>query len=349
MYEIGVRVLQNQNEGMPAYRRISIDGEVPFKEFLEYRFPYDTNWYGEVLSDEEGNPYLVYLTKGEHELTMTAQIGPVASVIERSTNDIAVLSEITRDVTKITGSQPDANYEYDLYRLMPELSGELSELADSVEVSAEILSQITNRKAATENSYRSIIDTLRGFSADVDTIPKALDELEGAQTSLGNYITSLNTSPLSIDYLEVMSPEKEFKVEESNFFQKFYVSAANFFLSFVKDYDAVGVTQEDGENTVLEVWVGRGSEWGEILKEMIDEEFTPATGIYVNLNVMPSSQLTTGGVNVLMLSLNSGTAPDVALSVDYNLPSEFAFRGAATDLTQFEDYGEWNPGSTGTV
>ena len=340
LYKLGIKALQNQNEGMPAYRRISIDGEVPFQEFLEYKFPYDTGWYGEVLADENGEPYLVYLTKGEHELTMTAQIGPVASVIQRSTNDISVLSGLTRDITKITGTEPDANYEYDLYRLMPNLSGELAELADSIEISAEILSQITNKRAATENSYRSIIDTLREFSADVDTIPKALDELEGAQTSLGNYITSLNTSPLTMDYLEILAPEEEFEVRKSNFFQKFYVSAANFFLSFVKDYDAVGVTREDGENTVLEVWVGRGSEWGEILKEMIDEEFTPATGIYVNLNVMPSSQLTTGGVNVLMLSLNSGTAPDVALSVDYNLPSEFAFRGAAADLTRFEDYKE---------
>lgn len=340
LYEIGLKVLQNKNEGMPSYRKISIDGEVPFEEFLEYKFPYSKNWYGEVLSDENGEPYLVYLEAGEHELTLTAQIGPIAAVIERSTNDISVLSEITRDITKITGPEPDANYEYDLYRLMPELSGELAELADSIEVCAEILGQITNKKTSKENSYRAIVDTLREFSADVDTIPKALDELENAQTNLGSYITSLNTTPMSIDYLQILSPEDSFDVEQSNFFEKFYVSAVNFALSFVKDYDAIGTTAEDGENTVLEVWIGRGSEWGEILKEMIDEKFTPETGIYVNLNVMPSSQLTTGGVNVLMLSLNSKTAPDVALSVDYNLPSEFAFREAAVDLTQFEDYEE---------
>lgn len=340
LYEIGLKVLQSKNEGMPSYRKISIDGEVPFKEFLEYKFPYSDNWYGEVLSDENGEPYLVYLEAGEHEITLTAQIGPISSVIERSTNDISVLSEITRDITKITGPEPDANYEYDLYRLMPELSGELAELADSIEVCAEILGQITNKKTSRENNYRAIVDTLREFSADVDTIPKALDELENAQTNLGSYITSLNTTPMSVDYLEILSPEDKFDVKQSNFLQKFYVSAVNFCLSFVKDYDAIGITQEDGENVVLEVWIGRGSEWGEILKEMIDESFTPQTGIHVNLNVMPSSQLTTGGVNVLMLSLNSHTAPDVALSVDYNLPSEFAFRDAAVDLTKFEDYEE---------
>ncbi len=340
LYEIGVKLRQNKTEGMPVYRQILVDGEVPFEEFLEYKFAYEDDWYGTTLADENGDPYLIYLEKGVHELTFTAQIGPIYSVIQRATNDVSVLSEITRDITKITGPDPDPNYEYDLYRLMPELSGELAELADSVEIDAEILHQITNRTTAAENTIRSIVDTLREFSEDVDTIPKALGELDNAQTSLGGYITSLNTSPMSIDYIEVYSPEDKFTAENATFFQKFYVSAVNFFLSFVKDYDAVGVTQEDGENVVLEVWIGRGAEWGEILKEMIDETFTPETGIYVNLNVMPSGQLTTGGVNVLMLSLNSGTAPDVALSVDYNLPSEFAFRDAAVDLTQFEDYEE---------
>ncbi len=340
LYEIALKVLQGRNEGMPSYRKIEIDGEVPFQEFLEYKFPYSKDWYGEVLADENGEPYLVYLEAGMHEIKLTAQMGPISSVIARTTNDISVLSDITRDITKVTGSEPDPNYEYDLYRIMPDLSGELDELAASIEVCADILSTITNKTTSTENSYRAIIDTLHNFSEDVDRIPRALSELENAQTNMGSYITKLKVSPLQIDYMEVKAPEEEFAVKKSNFFQRFYVSAVNFFLSFVKDYDAIGTTKEDGEHVVLDVWIGRGSEWGEILKEMIDEQFTPNTGIYVNLNVMPSSQLTTGGVNVLMLSINSGTAPDVALSVDYNLPSEFAFRGASVDLTQFEDYEE---------
>lgn len=340
LYEIAIKVAQNKKEGMPSYRKVEIDGEVPFKEFLEYKFPYNKEWYGEVLSDENGEPYLIYLEKGVHELTLTAQLGDISSLLKRTENDVAVLSEIYRDITKITSMEPDVNYEYDLYRVMPELSGELVELADSVEICADILKNITNTTNSTENGYRSIVDTLREFSEDVDSIPKALGELENAQSNLGSYITDLKATPLAIDYLEVLSPEEEFEVQTGNFVQKIGVSAINFFLSFTKDYDSIGTTKESANNTVIDVWIGRGTEWGEILKEMIDESFTPETGIYVNLNVMPSGQLSTGGVNALMLSLNSGTAPDVALSVDYTLPSEFAFRDAAVDLTRFEDYEE---------
>lgn len=342
LYQIGLKVLQNKEAGMPAYRKIEIDGSVPFREFLEYKFPYSKEWYGEVLSDDYGEPLLVYLEKGSHEITLTAQIGPIATVIEKTMNDIASLSEITRDIIKITGTDPDPNYEYELYRTMPELSGELQKLADSVETCQKILARISNKKTSSENNYRQIVDTLRNFVEDVDRIPKALNELESAQSSLGTYITSLEKSPLSIDYFSVQSPEKEFKVEKSNFIERFGVSAVNFGLSFIKDYDSIGsIAEEDEEEyTVLDVWIGRGSEWGEILKEMADEQFTPKTGIYVNLNVIPSGQLSTGGVNVLMLSLTSGTAPDVALSVGYNMPSEFAFRDAAVDLTKFEGFEE---------
>ncbi|MCI8800413.1 MAG: extracellular solute-binding protein [Lachnospiraceae bacterium] len=342
LYQIAIKVLQNKDAGMPAYRKIEIDGEVPFREFLEYEFPYADDWYGEVLSDREGEPYLVYLEKGTHEITLSAQLGPLSAVIERTTCDITVLSEITRKIVQITGTDPDPNYEYELYRTMPELSEQLEELALSVEQCAYILEQVTNKKTSTENNYRQIVDTLAGFAEDVDRIPKALGELESAQSSLGTYITGLEKSPLSIDYFEIQSPYEVFNVENSRFYERFYASMVNFMLSFVKDYDSIGGKTEEGleENTVIDVWIGRGAEWGEILKDMIDEQFTPETGIYVNLNVLPSGQLSTGGVNALLLSITSGTVPDVALSVDYSLPSELAFRGSAVDLTQFEDYEE---------
>ena len=110
----------------------------------------------------------------------------------------------------------------------------------------------------------------------------------------------------------------------------------NFLASFHKDYDSVGLivdenAPDEAEKTVLDVWIGRGTEWGEILKELADEDFTPKTGIVVNLHVLPSGQLATGSVNTILLSVTSGTAPDVALSVDYNLPGEFAFREAVVD------------------
>lgn len=67
---------QPWTNGMNAYRQILIDGEVPFSELEEYAFPYARSWYTEVLSDEEGTPYAIYLAAGEHTLTVQSGDGP---------------------------------------------------------------------------------------------------------------------------------------------------------------------------------------------------------------------------------------------------------------------------------
>ena len=345
LYAITLKVLQNNDAGMPSYRQIMIDGEIPFEELRLYSFPYNDKWYAETLHGEDGEPFLFYLTKGTHTVTMTVKLGPIGEIMTRTEQDTAYLSEVQREIVKITGTDPDYNYEYDLYRTMPNLSGQLTYLADRLQTSADLLASISNDTTSMENNYRQIIDQLTFFAEDVDRIPRALSDMDNAQTNLGTYISSMEKCPLTIDYIVVHSPEAEVKVTTSNFLQRMAVTAENFIASFYKDYDSVGLIVDEDEKSaeekvVLDVWIGRGTEWGEILKELADEDFTPKTGIVVNLHVLPSGQLATGSVNTILLSVTSGTAPDVALSVDYNLPGEFAFREAVVDLTQFEDFEE---------
>lgn len=343
LYAITLKVAQNNDAGMPSYRQIQIDGEIPFDEMRLYAFPYSDKWYGETLHGADGEPFRFYLTKGTHTLTMTVKLGPIGEIMTRTEADTAYLSEVQREIVKITGTDPDYNYEYDLYRTMPELSGQLTYLAGRLQECADLLASISNKTTSMENNYRQIIDTLTFFAEDVDRIPRALSDMDNAQSNLGTYISSMEKCPLAVDYIIVHAPEDEVKIATSTFFQRLAVTGENFIASFYKDYDSVGliVDEADGEEqVVLDVWIGRGTEWGEILKELADEDFTPRTGIVVNLHVLPSGQLATGSVNTILLSVTSGTAPDVALSVDYNLPGEFAFREAVVDLTQFDDFEE---------
>ena len=345
LYAIHLKVAQAQDPGMPSYRQIMIDGEIPFDEMRLYAFPYNKEWYGETLHDENGEPYQFYLEKGTHTLTATVKLGPIGEIMTRTEADTAYLGAVQREIVKITGTEPDYNYEYDLYRTMPGLSEQLLYLAGRLEESAALLASISNETTSMENNYRQIIDQLHFFAEDVDRIPRALSDLDNAQSNLGTYISSIEKCPMSVDYIMLTSPEKKVHITSSNFIEKFGVTVENFIASFYKDYDSVGLIIDEGdesaqENIVLDVWIGRGTEWGEILKEMADEYFTPESGIVINLHVLPSGQLATGSVNTILLSVTSGTAPDVALSVDYNLPGEFAFRGAVVDLSQFPDFEE---------
>ena len=347
LYAIHLKVLQTTDPGMPSYRQIMIDGEIPFEEMKLYSFPYDSHWYGDTLRGADGTPYCFYLEKGTHTLTATVKLGPIGEIMRRTEKDTTYLGRMQREIVKITGTEPDYNYEYDLYRTMPELSGQLSYLAGRLQESADLLASISNETTSMENNFRQIIDQLHFFSEDVDRIPKALSDLDNAQSNLGTYISTIEKCPMAMDYLMLSSPDVTMdiatSIATSNFLQRMAVTGENFLASFTKDYDSVGLIVDDSgaknqETTVLNVWIARGTEWGEILKELADEEFTPKTGIVINLHVLPTGQLSTGSVNTIMLSVASGTAPDVALSVEYNLPNEFAFREAVCDLSQFPGF-----------
>ena len=77
---------------------------------------------------------------------------------------------------------------------------------------------------------------------------------------------------------------------KANVWERFWYEVEGFVESFYKDYAGVGNIYEDDE--ALEVWVAWGREWAMIVKEMIEEDFTPKTGIRVNVNVIPRSAVT---------------------------------------------------------
>lgn len=56
LYKLCLRDQQIWNDGLPSFRTIDIDGQVPFQELLEYKFSYGKEWRSEALEDGEGNP-----------------------------------------------------------------------------------------------------------------------------------------------------------------------------------------------------------------------------------------------------------------------------------------------------
>jgi ABC-type glycerol-3-phosphate transport system substrate-binding protein len=70
-----------------------------------------------------------------------------------------------------------------------------------------------------------------------------------------------------------------------------------------------------------------------LIQSLADTQFTPKTGIKVDISLMPNEQK-------LILSYASKTAPDIALGISNWLPFELGIRGAALDLRRFDDFGK---------
>ncbi|RAP75231.1 extracellular solute-binding protein [Paenibacillus montanisoli] len=350
LYKIGMKIGQWWGDGLPSYRQILIDGKVPFQELAEYPFSYSRNWRIETLRQHEegsGNedPLLMHLTAGEHTITMVAVIGPYQSIIEGLTADTQKLSDLYRRIIMITGPTPDPNFEYELGKKVPKLIDDLKAIADDLLVQMDALNAISEKEPSTVSSLRMMNHTFEKMIKNPDSIPRQISELSNSQTSLSTLLMGLQNVPLVLDYLLISSPETEYPKVKSNFLQKTLSTFKNFIASFNKDYTGVGSVYDKDQaaletGPVLEVWVSRGKEWAEIMKEMAEEDFTPKTGIRINVNTLPAGQLNSGSVNTLLLAASSGKAPDVATGVDSHLPVEFAIRDAAVDLSQFPDYEE---------
>ena len=112
-YQIAFRY-QSPVSDIAAYREIKIDGQIPFKEMEEYCFPSSDSWIGEPLKDENQNPYLFYLTKGTHEITMTVKIGPLRHEIQALNESVDYISDLIKKVVQVTGSSRNSDGTYDV-------------------------------------------------------------------------------------------------------------------------------------------------------------------------------------------------------------------------------------------
>jgi ABC-type glycerol-3-phosphate transport system substrate-binding protein len=64
---------------------------------------------------------------------------------------------------------------------------------------------------------------------------------------------------------------------------------------------------------------------------MVDQDFTPKTGIQVNINLMPNP-------NMLILGNAAGDVPDIALGVGEATPADYAMRSAVEDLSKYPGF-----------
>ncbi len=342
LYKIGMYVKQSWNDGLPSYRQVAIDGKVPCKELLEYKFDYNTKWTHQTLSDENGDPFKFYLTAGTHTLTMTVKMGDLSEMLASIQDDIVILSDMLLDINMIAGQNPDPNYDYGFFNKIPTMEEDMYKLIDSMEYKYELAKGFSKKTPAMANNFKTIKAQLDEMVKNPYSIAKKIGDLENSQKSLGEWYLSLQNVPLVLDYFDIGNPDEKWISKSSNLFSRLGVTGKLFLSSFTKDYDNVGgVLGDDVEvKSTIKVWIARGTEWAEVIKEMADEDFTPKTGIAIDVNVLPASQLHAGNVNALMLSITSGKAPDVALGVDITSPVEFAIRDQVYDLSKMDGYDE---------
>lgn len=327
LYQLSFRYRQSYVLGYDVYRKITIDGEVPFREMELINFPFTLGWTGRALEDEEGNPLYVYLTEGTHTLRMEVTLGPLSDIIYELNQTVFDLNEIYRKILMITSANPDPFRDYDL-------AGDIPDLISTFEANAAVLERNADaiQSLMTEGGDAAILKTLarqlREFCKEPKSIPDRLANYEGNITSLSTWVTELQSQPLDLDSLFLAQADGELPPMKAGFFRSLAHGFVQFFYSFVEDYNSYSAS---GEGTQITLWTGLGTEQAQILRRMIDSQFTPRTGIAVDMKVVSSS---------MVEAFLSGKAPDVTIFMGRGQPVNLAIRGALMDLTQFPDFQE---------
>lgn len=343
-YVIDLKYFQGYVGDGTVYRTIMIDGKVPFQELLHYPFRPNSAYEIKSIADEDEEPYLFYLTEGNHVLSMTADNSPIHPVVAALGEINARLTAIERDIRLISGNYGfgadqnlDAARVWEVTRYDPEMESKLRSVQQYIGLVRDYLLGLNQALTDPSSALDAAVSRMERLIEDVDNIPNQITAFAEIKTSINTWIATIENQSLRLDYIVARTPQTDTELRVPNTWDNITYTASNFFRTFVQQYDTNEVNDEDA----LTIWVMRGRDYVDLLEVMIEQEFTPNTGIEVNVNLIPNQ-------NVLMMSAAAGDQPDLALGIAMETPVEFAMRGAAEDLSKypgFEDVMQrFNPG-----
>ncbi|ADQ03720.1 extracellular solute-binding protein family 1 [Caldicellulosiruptor owensensis OL] len=327
-YKIAIKVRQNFVRGLSVHRKLYIDGKIPFKEAEDIEFPYSIRWYIKTIG-EKNKPYLVYLTKGVHEIKLEATLGSFTELLSRVETTAIGLNDIYRKIIMITGASPDLYRDYFLEEQIPGLVKTLLKYAGELEEEAALFEKLAGQKGGEAEFLRRVALQLRSMAEDTDTIPARISNFRDNLSGLSSWLAYRRDQPLEIDYILVASPDAELPSPTASIASKFVNSLKSFIYSFIEDYNNIGEVYEGQK--VIKLWVGGGRDQAQIIRDLINDSFTPQTGIKVNVSLVQAG---------LIEAILAGKGPDVVLTVSRGQPVNLAARGALVDLSKFKDFDE---------
>ena len=327
-----------------VFRSIWIDGRLPFQEAANFAVPAyaDNQWHNLAFSDPEGLPYAIYLEQGDHTLRLRVETEPIAQALRDLQLMIDHLNQFRLDVLKVVGRDLDKNRTWKLSRYIPDTANYLNAYDTILRRIVTDLAQYTGKsyKSADLAPLAEAIVLLDKLREKPDELPLHLESLVGGSASVlqlvGNAMDQLLMQGLSLDTIYLYG-DAELPPANAPITEKASSSVRQLAATYISPKYVV---RNDPE--AINIWVNSTIIHVDALQKLIDARFTAETGIKARISIMPDA-------NKLVLASAAGTAPDIALALESYRPFELASRGAAYDMTTFDDFwevaGRFAPGS----
>ncbi len=327
LYKLGVRFKQYLNRGFYSARYLTVNGELPFKEAAQINFNYGPDWQIGYLGGDAGD-YYFYLDEGANTIAMTATLGDLAGAVDMARESVDNLNVLYRELTAVTGTDPDEYRDYQITSYVPGMSDVLETEYTRLNAVVEAFGESMD----SANKTSSVVDMMNAMVKLIkkpDDVAKYLGDFNDALSALAEWLTSVNNLPLELDYLMVTGDGYKLPAADGGFFAGIAHNFNAFIGSFTNDFQ-VHSEGESKDKKTLTVWVAVDARAQyDIIQKMVNASFADSP-YNVNISMV-------GGDTVLPATV-AGSGPDVVLQSSYSTPVNFAYRNAALDLTQFADF-----------
>lgn len=335
LYRLSIRAKQNYKSGSFSTRSIWIDNQLPFEEAANIKFRFSNQWQMVTAQMENGDPYLFYLSEGEHTIRLEVALGDHSKLLRMVEDSVNELSGIYRKVIMLTGSMPDSLRDYKLKKNLPEIFDTMKKQIEILNQVNDYLVQLSGKKGEESATIDKLLVLLKLFQEKPDKIPANLTYFNDNISALASWMLSISEQPILMDYFVLDSPDAPKPKADASVFAKIWVEVRSFFLSFVNDYntieDSSGV---ENASATVELWLAgnAGRDQATSIKTLADNYFTAEQGIRLNIRLVD--------MDVLLRAVSANEGPDVAIFQAQSTPVNYAIRSALQNLSEFPDIDE---------
>lgn len=326
-YNLSIKARQRYQRGSKSSRTVLIDGKLPFAELAEVPFEFGNTWEVKTLADDKGTPYDIYLTKGSHTLRLEATLGGMGKILTQLDDSVYRLNQIYRKILVLTGVSPDPFRDYNIHQVYPEVIDAMALESLRLYKIVDEATAYTGQKSDKVAAAQTLATQLEEFAKDPYRITTSFVNFKDNITALGTAMQAMGEIKLDIDSIFVHTDKAPINRNE-NALGGLWHETRSTAISYFVDYDALGDVYTGDE--ALEVWLLTGRDQSTVLKTMVDDTFTPNSGIKVNIKLVDPT--------ALLGAVVAGNGPDLVVSTDTWNPVNYALRNAAEDLKQFPDF-----------
>lgn len=326
-YYLNLRYKQSDLVNGESWRWLKIDGKTPFEEAKSLKFPYDTSWKYYNFADEKNEPYYFYLEEGPHTVSLEVTVGDMSKYFYELSKIVDVLGDEYIKMVMITSEDPDVSRDYDLDKQIP---GFLDTLTDC----SNKLGKLSEEMTGDNGQASQAVSAMKNMKRVIDNMIKSpyiaqqyVKDYYTNYTSIGSWLYDMISMPLAVDQIQFVPAGKNYVNNNANFFEQLAYDTVRLVSSFSNDYSLTDADAES-ENTIR-LWVNWGQDQAAALNSLIEDSFTPKTGISVKVEIVNAS---------LINGILAGNYPDMSLQMARTEPVNLGIRGALADLKQFDDY-----------